>query len=379
MAPLHQSLSGLQPTQTAGEFTLTLDPEWAILRSPHGGYLLLLIVNALNQLQSSTPHPDPTHATAHFLKSPSLDFDNGQVKLRVQTLKKGRGYTYLIAELYQKQALLLTSTLIYSDLPHLPLNDEIGTPSPSNPTLLPLSNSAFAPISPLLTHPEHCRHGPQTKERGRRWSDESIFDHWKAGRFSWREDEQLRQEREDDQEKEGKVLKWGAWYQLDHPKDVISSATLPSVLPLPQTALVLMLCQHRYYADLFSSIPELLPPAERQGPTWYPTISMTMQWFIKLSDLYPTSTSTPRSTGYIVDPRAVGLYSTGKIVLGGRHQQDVEVWTSPTSLDPGAEGEVEGWRKKSMLLCTSTQMALCLPAPGFGPDDVVGGGAKSKL
>ena len=105
---------------------------------------------------------------------------------------------------------------------------------------------------------------------------------------------------------------------------------------------------------------------------------MTMQWFIKTSDFYPvlpTPTSpgtTPLKTGYIVDPRAVGLFSQGKIIFGGRHQQDVEVWSCPTSLDlvdgkVVKEDEEGDWRKRSMLLCSSTQMALCLPAPGFGP------------
>ena len=101
-----------------------------------------------------------------------------------------------------------------------------------------------------------------------------------------------------------------------------------------------------------------------------------MQWFIKSSDLYPTPTTSPLDTGYVVDPRAIGLFSSGKLVLGGRHQQDVEVWTCPTTLDL-VDGKVReevvagDWRKRSMLLCSSTQMALCLPAPGFGPNDPV--------
>ena len=229
MAPLHRSLRALERTDTAGEISIRLDPEWAILRSPHGGYLLLLLVNALNQIQSTTPHPDPTHATAHFLKSPSLDIDQGKVSLKFKVLKKGRGYTYYLADLYQRNALLLTSTIIYSNLPHLPLESKIDIPSPSNPTLLPLSKSSFAPLSPLLTHPSQCLHGPQTNERGRRWSEESIFDHWKAGRFSWREDEIIKREREMEGGV-GKTLKWGAWYQLEDSLDVISSATLPFVL-----------------------------------------------------------------------------------------------------------------------------------------------------
>lgn len=58
--------------------------------------------------------------------------------------------------------------------------------------------------------------------------------------------------------------------------------------------------------------------------------------------------------------RTVGLWSIGKFMQDGRHDNSVEVWTAPCELGDGSE-EQKDWRKGQYCLCTSTQMALTLP------------------
>jgi len=59
--------------------------------------------------------------------------------------------------------------------------------------------------------------------------------------------------------------------------------------------------------------------------------------------------------------RTVGIYACGRFMNDpqGRHDEYVEVWTSPGNIGEGEE--VEGWREKQVCLATATQMALVLP------------------
>jgi hypothetical protein len=56
------------------------------------------------------------------------------------------------------------------------------------------------------------------------------------------------------------------------------------------------------------------------------------------------------------------------------HQQNVEVWTAPSAIGSG-ESQVD-WRKRSMLLCTSTQLALSVPIPQDTLAGLKRGGSK---
>lgn len=65
----------------------------------------------------------------------------------------------------------------------------------------------------------------------------------------------------------------------------------------------------------------------------------------------------PVTAPYLSDQYTLGVYSPGgSPIHQGRHEQRIEVWTAPSGVGQGAEQE--GWRERSMLLCTSTQAAL---------------------
>ena len=62
------------------------------------GYVLALLVDACVQYQSNTGHRDPLHVTAHFLRSTAVS----PFEVEIRTLKTGRGFTNITAELVQR-------------------------------------------------------------------------------------------------------------------------------------------------------------------------------------------------------------------------------------------------------------------------------------
>jgi hypothetical protein len=62
------------------------------------GYILALIVDACIQHQDGSAHPDPLHATAHYLKASRA----GAFEARVRRLRVGRGYANLLADFVQE-------------------------------------------------------------------------------------------------------------------------------------------------------------------------------------------------------------------------------------------------------------------------------------
>lgn len=62
------------------------------------GYVLALIMEACIRYQSSSSHIDPIHVTAHYLRTTAI----APFAVHVHTLKTGKGFTNLTAELTQK-------------------------------------------------------------------------------------------------------------------------------------------------------------------------------------------------------------------------------------------------------------------------------------
>jgi hypothetical protein len=99
---------------------------------------------------------------------------------------------------------------------------------------------------------------------------------------------------------------------------------------------------------MFRNIPELLPRGQRAGPSWFPTMVLTLDFKVKLSSLQGHA------------KRTVGLWSSGKFMDSGRHDNSVEVWSAPCEL--GEKGDLpQDWRKKQHCLLIANQMALTLP------------------
>lgn len=62
------------------------------------GYVLGLMVEAVINFQSETPHKDPIHVTAHFLRQSAPE----PFEIHIRVLKSGKIFTNIIAELIQK-------------------------------------------------------------------------------------------------------------------------------------------------------------------------------------------------------------------------------------------------------------------------------------
>jgi len=72
--------------------------DWFVGAVPNGGFSLSLLLKSCMQYQASSKHPDPINITAHFLATVHVE----PFEVRIKTIKKGRGFSTLIAELVQK-------------------------------------------------------------------------------------------------------------------------------------------------------------------------------------------------------------------------------------------------------------------------------------
>ena len=124
------------------------------------------------QYQAGTNHPDPVHATAHFLRPTTP----GAFEVHIQVIKTGRNFRLLTAKLLQdvstsdelfQFALLTVFTGQNTDVILVqvicgvlqPEDDTSpGGHSLNNLTLAP--PSPFTVQTPLLTHPVHCKAQP---------------------------------------------------------------------------------------------------------------------------------------------------------------------------------------------------------------------------
>ncbi|KAJ6585390.1 thioesterase-like superfamily-domain-containing protein [Mycena capillaripes] len=314
MAPLGKALSVSYHGPSDADSKVyrgDVDPEWTVGHVPNGGYALALVVQACIQHQASTPHRDPVHVTAHFLQATSI----APFEVRVRILKRGRGFTNLLADLVQQDRTRITTHLIFGTL---------GPPRLVAP-------SSYARRLPLYVHPSAA---VETR-MARPWRFKNHI--------KWAGDPHLRAQNLPDSPARtssttvgGGSLVWGAWFELSDPEERVTPASIALL------------------ADIFLNLPSLLPRSERGGlvpaETWFPTMTLSIEFQAPIP---------PPSARH--STRTVGLYSTGTFwgEPQGRHDSYLEVWTAPTNLGQGAE--VDGWRDDQFCLATATQMALTLP------------------
>lgn len=55
------------------------------------GYINALMLDAAIKHQAGTPHPDPIHLTAHFMKSATV----GPFEVHIKTVEVGKGFKNL--------------------------------------------------------------------------------------------------------------------------------------------------------------------------------------------------------------------------------------------------------------------------------------------
>lgn len=65
------------------------------------GYVLGLVIESGIKHQEATPHPDPIHVTAHFLKSAMV----GPYEVHLKDLKAGRDFKHISAAFVQNVSL----------------------------------------------------------------------------------------------------------------------------------------------------------------------------------------------------------------------------------------------------------------------------------
>ncbi|KAJ3506300.1 hypothetical protein NLJ89_g6946 [Agrocybe chaxingu] len=120
-----------------------VDPNWTVGSVTNGGYALALVLEACIQFQSTTPHVDPIHITAYFLRAtvPS------PFTVCVRTVKVGVGFTNVTAELMQEGVTKIMTHAIFG----------LNGPSPTDKLNLSLNPpSPYARRHPLHSHPSQA-------------------------------------------------------------------------------------------------------------------------------------------------------------------------------------------------------------------------------
>ncbi|KAF8073935.1 thioesterase-like superfamily-domain-containing protein [Lyophyllum atratum] len=333
MAPFYEA-GNIQETVSDGnrDYVGEMDPKWSIGAVPNGGYVLALLVDACIRHQSSSNHPDPIHVTAHYVRAAAIS----QFEIRIRTVKTGRSFSNLIADLHQRGVLIITTHQIFG----------INIPSPNytnrTPGLTLAPPSSYARRIPLYTHPSTAIVGP-------------VRDVWNFhSHINVATDPHILAKNALDHPNRtsastvgGDGLEWGAWLTFEDKRDQITNPALA------------------FLVDIFTNMVGLLPPSERQGlgKSWLPTMVLAMEFKAPI----PSSSATHAS-------RTVGLYSSGKFMNDGRHDAYVEVWTAPCDIGEGKE--LPGWREKQVCLAIATQMAYVMP---FGVNLGKGKKKEAKL
>lgn len=114
---------------------------------------------------------------------------------------------------------------------------------------------------------------------------------------------------------------------------------------------------------MFKNGPEILPADQSPGPSWFPTLTLSLDFKSKFP-LRATPLSADKAPAQH-SKSTVGLYSYTKFVEGGRHDQTVEVWSAPCAIAEKLKiGEkIEGdWRSGCRILGISTQVRILPPS-----------------
>ena len=111
-------------------FTGQVSDAWNIGENPNGGYLLSLVLRALDQV---LPHPDPLSVTTHYLR-PGVG--NAPCEIEVDVIRGGRTLSTARARLMQEGKARLEVITSFSDL-DVPsgTDQEIDLPRPELPPL----------------------------------------------------------------------------------------------------------------------------------------------------------------------------------------------------------------------------------------------------
>ncbi|BGP25089.1 hypothetical protein Rt10032_c09g4029 [Rhodotorula toruloides] len=316
-------------------FDADISPDWCVGSVGHGGYLLCVLTDAVirHQRIHHSEHVDPAHLSSQFFSATVP----GRAQVEVKVISASKRWTRLDVELWQWTPDPGTSDFVN------PANQRIlriqahylVTELPEHPQ--PAQGAASAPVGglnflsrpcPLLQHPGEV----DMRDGGSHVPEKLRF----SNGMRWKEVEVT-------QPNDGS-LAWGAWIDLTGGEDVAELATL-----VP------------FFADVAKNGPEMLPEDKKPGPSWYPTMTFSLDFKSRF----------PLPSPHF-GRRTIGLYSTTRTIHEGRHDLTVECWAAPADLgdEKGVSEEglrkesdgVERWRREeARLVGVSTQMALAVP------------------
>ena len=107
-----------------------IDPGWNIGRNPNGGYTLALMARAMLE---ASGRPDPLTVTAHYVAPPQV----GEVRVKVETVRAGRRYATLSADMTQGDKDLIRVIGAFGDLETLQGPTRVAAAPPPRPPRCP--------------------------------------------------------------------------------------------------------------------------------------------------------------------------------------------------------------------------------------------------
>ncbi|KAH8923258.1 hypothetical protein BT69DRAFT_1281580 [Atractiella rhizophila] len=303
-------------------YDAVLDPEWTVAINPSGGYLLSLILSAALSFMASTSTPDPLHLTGTFLKPGKIKKGvESKVEVRLKVVRKTGKMCWLEGGMWQEGIMLLPSTLLFTLLPSP--SPPYGPPTPPFPTYSPPMPLKIHPsqVTKTITHPMY--------NFKRRLTFYELDENNPPG-------EKVVQEEVNVQDSLTKGTEFGAWVVLEEGEKVTEH-----VVPV--------IC------DLTHNTPSKI--VRNLQPSWFATLLLSISFTYPLRALPASS--------------RVGVYSYGRTVRAGVHDQVLEVWSDPFAGTDGEEdGGAETWRKRSVLVATGSQVATTVPLPPGAVDPV---------
>jgi acyl-CoA thioesterase len=126
-----------------------IDPGWNIGRNPNGGYTLALVARAMLE---ASGRPDPLTVTAHYVAPPQV----GEVRVRVETVRAGRRYATLSADMTQGDKDLIRVIGAFGDLEAMQGPSRVAAEPPPLPApehcvnLIEMSEAAGFPLPEVV-------------------------------------------------------------------------------------------------------------------------------------------------------------------------------------------------------------------------------------
>jgi acyl-CoA thioesterase len=126
-----------------------IDPGWNIGRNPNGGYTLAIAARAMLE---ASGRPDPLTVTAHYVAPPQV----GEVTIRVETVRAGRRYATLSADMTQGDKDLIRVIGAFGDLDAMEGPTRVAAAPPPLPApercvdLVTMTEAAGLPLAEVM-------------------------------------------------------------------------------------------------------------------------------------------------------------------------------------------------------------------------------------